>query len=38
MPTPLFEIPLIRIDGSAASLTDYAGSVLLTSTLHPNAG
>ena len=29
MPTPLFEIPLTRIDGSAASLADYAGSVLL---------
>ena len=29
MPTHLFQIPLTRIDGSAASLGDYAGNVLL---------
>jgi glutathione peroxidase len=29
MPKTLFQIPLTRIDGSAGSLDDYAGSVLL---------
>jgi glutathione peroxidase len=29
MPASLFEIPLTRIDGSAASLADYAGNVML---------
>lgn len=29
MPTSLFQIPLTRIDGSAGSLGDYAGDVLL---------
>ena len=29
MPTSLFQIPLTRIDGSAGSLADHAGNVLL---------
>lgn len=38
MPSPLYDIPVSRIDGSAASLGDYAGQVLLVVNVASKCG
>lgn len=38
MPSPLYEIPVNRIDGSQASLGDYAGQVLLVVNVASKCG
>jgi len=38
MPSPLYEIPVDRIDGSQASLGDYAGKVLLVVNVASKCG
>jgi glutathione peroxidase len=38
MPSPLYDIPVDRIDGSQASLSDYAGRVLLVVNVASKCG